>query len=54
MNKTSDPRELQRIRLRMVQQLGELENSILNDGADPDMLFLIRHIRGDRRPPEPG
>jgi len=54
LNKTSDPRELQRIRLRMVQQLGELENSILNDGADPDMLFLIRHIRGDRRPPEPG
>ena len=54
LNKTSDPREQQRIRLRMVQQLGELENSILNDGADPDMLFLIRHIRGDRRPPEPG
>ena len=54
LNETSDPRKQQRIRRRMVQLLGELEDSILRDGADPDMLFLIRHIRGDHRPPEPG
>jgi len=51
LNKTSDRREEQRIQRRMVQQLGDLEDAILRDGADPDMLFLIRHIRGDR-PPE--
>ena len=47
LDKTDDLREQARIRARMVELMGALEGSIRRDGADPDMLSLIRHMRGE-------
>ncbi len=49
LNKARDRREQQRIRGRMVELLGAVEDSIMRDGADPDMLSAIRRMRTELR-----
>ena len=50
LSKTRDRRQQQHIRGRMVELLGALEDSIMRDGADPDMLSSIRQVRTELRP----
>jgi hypothetical protein len=49
LRKTSDLPTRQRIRGRMVELLGALEDRIARDGADPEMLSAIRRIRSELR-----
>ncbi len=50
LHKTRDPGTRQRIRGRMVELLGALEDRIARDGADPEMLSAIRRTRSELRP----
>jgi hypothetical protein len=50
LHRTRDPQQRQRIRGRMVELLGALEESIELDGADPEILASIRRMRGDLPP----
>jgi hypothetical protein len=53
LHRTPDPRQRQLIRGRMVELLGALEDSVLRDGADPDMLSSIRRMQTDLRTEHP-
>ena len=50
LSNTRDRRQQQHIRRRMVELLGALEDSIMRDGADPDMLSSIQQLRIKLRP----
>lgn len=47
LQKTADPKDRQRVKDRVNELLAELEDAIIQDGADPEVLALLDKARRD-------